>query len=127
MVQYYAVPISARPTWKLPICVRLTCKALGSKAPGWGKHQIDTPQFLPERERTLWEVLTLGGAEKDLHGVDWHGLELIGIELWDANLSNANLVGVNLDGADLSGANLKDANLSQAILTGANLSEADLM
>ena len=79
------MPIFARRTWNSLTLRQADLQGARFEGARLGEAQIDTPQFLPERERTLWEVLTLGGAEKDLHGVDWHGLDLSGVELWDVD------------------------------------------
>jgi uncharacterized protein YjbI with pentapeptide repeats len=65
------------------------------------------------------ELVSKGGANKDLRFTDLSGANLSG-----ADLKRSNLSGANLTNANLSRANLTNANLSGANLTGANVTDA---
>jgi uncharacterized protein YjbI with pentapeptide repeats len=69
--------------------------------------------------RLVWEIVTLGGTNRDLTAAN-----LREANLCRADLTGANLTGAGLHGADLSGTKLTGTNLLRADLSGANLSGA---
>jgi uncharacterized protein YjbI with pentapeptide repeats len=77
---------------------------------------LDETTRVDDKWRLVWEIVSYGAAERDLHGLD----------LSEANLSRANLIGADLVGADLSHTILSQANLNGANLTNADLTGADL-
>jgi uncharacterized protein YjbI with pentapeptide repeats len=87
---------------------------------------IDAATQIDERYRLAWEVVSQGGAGRDLRGAALDSADLRGVDLRGADLREAGLFSSDLRGADLSGADLKTADLGGADLRGADLTGADL-
>ncbi len=82
---------------------------------------LDQRTQLDAKWHLVWEILTQGGANRNLEQADLNGADLRG-----AHLEGANLRGANLSAADLRWSDLQKADLFQADLTGANLESANL-
>lgn len=100
--------------------------------------QIDYTTQIEPKWRLVWELVNLGGENRDLRGINLSGVETGFINTYDdnarINLNRANLARANLSQADLtnfdfSNANLEDADLSSskyAFFHSTNLENADL-
>lgn len=62
--------------------------------------------------RLVWEIVTQGGADRDLKGANLYAADLCGAKLGSANLHEANLRATHLNGANLEGANLSKATVT---------------
>ncbi len=102
------------------------------------KSQIDETTKIEPKWRLVWELVNLGGENRDLRSVDLSGVETDFIETYDddalVNLNKANLAEANLSQADLTNFDFSNANLNDADLSGSkyaffhstNLENSDL-
>jgi uncharacterized protein YjbI with pentapeptide repeats len=91
------------------------------------KAQINPQTLLEEKWRLVHEILTNGGAGRNLAQLDLSKTYLVGANLKGVNLIGGNLQEADLLGADLSRAKLSRANLSRVDLRVAHLMDAELI
>ena len=86
----------------------------------------DRATMIPDKWWFVWDIVTNGGADRDLDGLDFARADLAGADLSDCVFTNSTLANANLERANLSGSDLRQADLTGTSLRWVNLHDVQM-